>query len=347
MSPTTSSAWVKGIIESLDRAGLDARVLLREAGLDPAAVEDPLARFPSERISVLLEKAAARSGNPAIGLAMPGIPTPSLFDAVGYAMMSSPNLLASAERLVRYLRIVSDASTVRLSDAGGAGYRIALELFGGGRPVPRQRVEFDLFALLKFFRWVSGRQLRPRALELAYPRPIDLRSYDEAFGCELRFDAGVNRLTFKRADLIEPLLTSTRAMSELHDTFANDLLERLDNATMERKVRTQIVRMLPDGEPRRAALAKALGVSERTLQRRLGHENASFHVLLDGTRRELAQEYLANSRLSLAEVAYLLGFADKSNFFRSFKRWFATSPGEFRRRLHAGARYAQMPSQLA
>lgn len=111
-----------------------------EAGLDPAAVEDPLARFPSERISVLWEKAAARSGNPAIGLAMPGIPTPSLFDAVGYAMMSSPNLLASAERLVRYLRIVSDASTVRLSDAGGAGYRIALELFGGGQPVPRRRV---------------------------------------------------------------------------------------------------------------------------------------------------------------------------------------------------------------
>src|SRR5208282_1433605 len=193
----------------------------------------------------------------------------------------------------------------------------------------------------------SGRQLRPRALELAYPRPIDLRPYDDAFGCELRFDAGVNRLTFKRADLIEPLLTSTRAMSELHDTFANDLLERLDNATMGRKVRAQIVRMLPDGEPRRAALAKALGVSERTLQRRLGRENASFHVLLDGTRRELAQEYLANSRLSLAEVAYLLGFADKSNFFRSFKRWFATSPGEFRRRLRTSSQYAQMPSQLA
>jgi hypothetical protein len=115
MSPTTSRAWVKGIIESLDRAGLDARLLLMEAGLDPTAVEDPLARFPSERISVLWEKAAARSGNPAIGLAMQALPTPSLFDAVGYAMMSSPNLLASTERLVRYLRIVSDASTVSLS----------------------------------------------------------------------------------------------------------------------------------------------------------------------------------------------------------------------------------------
>ena len=92
MSSTTSSAWVKGMIQLLDRSGLDLRVLLMEAGLDPAAVEDPRARFPSERISVLWEKVAACSGNPAIGLAMPGIPTPSLFDAVGYAMMSSPNL---------------------------------------------------------------------------------------------------------------------------------------------------------------------------------------------------------------------------------------------------------------
>ena len=115
---------------------------------------------------------------------------------------------------------------------------------------------------------------------------------------------------------------------------------------MKRKVRTQIVRMLPDGEPRRAALAKALGVSERTLQRRLADESAHFHVLIESTRRELAQEYLANSRLSLAEVAYLLGFADQSNFFRSFKRWFATSPGEFRRRLRADSMREQQPSAL-
>jgi len=346
MSPTTSSAWLRGIIESLDRAGLDARLLLMETGLDATALEDPLASFPSERISALWELAAARSGNPAIGLAMPRMPTPSLFDAVGYAMMSSPNLLASAERLVRYLQIVSDAATVRLSDAGGAGYRIALELFGGGRPVPRQRIEFDLFALLKFFRWVSGRQLRPRALDLAFPRPADLRPYEEAFECELRFEAGVNCITFRRADLLEPLLTSTPALSQLHDRFANDLLDRLDNASIKRKVRAQIIRMLPDGEPRRAALAKALGVSERTLQRRLANENAFFHVLLEETRRELAEEHLANSRLSLAEVAYLLGFADQSNFFRSFKRWFQISPGEYRRRLRGDPRPVRQSSPL-
>jgi len=333
MTPTVSSAWVKGIIDSLERAGVDVRVILTEADIDAAAVEDPLARFRSERISILWERAAIYSGNPAIGLAMPRAPILSLYDAVGYAMMSSPNLLASAERLVRYLRVVSDAATVQLADGGAAGYRMSFALFGGGRPVPRQRVEFDVLSLLEFFRWVSGRKLRPRSVELAFPRPAELRPYEDAFECQLRFDAGVNCLVFKRSDLVEPLPTSSPALSQLHDRLAGDLLERLDDASMTRRVREQIVQMLPNGEPRRAALAKALGVSERTLQRRLADERAHLNVLIEGTRRELAQEYLANGRLSLAEVAYLLGFADQSNFFRSFKRWFATSPGEFRRRL--------------
>jgi len=238
MTPTISSAWVRGIIDSVERTGLDVRLILTEAGIDAAAVEDPVARFPSERISLLWERAAAYSGNPAIGLAMPRAPILSLYDAVGYAMMSSPNLLASVERLVRYLRVVSDAATVQLADAGGAGYRISFVLFGGGRPVPRQRVEFDVLSLLEFFRWVSGRQLHPQGVELAFPRPADLRPYEDAFECELHFDADVNCLTFKRADLVEPLLTSTPALSQLHDRFASDLLDRLENDSMSRKVRT-------------------------------------------------------------------------------------------------------------
>jgi AraC-like DNA-binding protein len=146
-----------------------------------------------------------------------------------------------------------------------------------------------------------------------------------------------------RSDLLEPLPTSSPALGQLHDRLAGDLLERLDDASMKRRVREQIVRMLPNGEPRRSALAKALGVSERTLQRRLADERAHLNVLIESTRRELAQEHLANGRLSMAEVAYLLGFADQSNFFRSFKRWFATSPGEFRRRLREDASRLHQP----
>jgi AraC-like DNA-binding protein len=80
-------------------------------------------------------------------------------------------------------------------------------------------------------------------------------------------------------------------------------------------------------------VAQALHVSQRTLQRRLQDEGASFQRLLDDSRRELAEQYLAQPNLTLLEVAYLLGFADPSNFFRAFRRWFDLTPGEYRARL--------------
>ena len=74
-------------------------------------------------------------------------------------------------------------------------------------------------------------------------------------------------------------------------------------------------------------------MSERTLQRRLEEEATSFLQLLDNTRRELAEQYLGGLNLSLAQAAYLLGFADQSSFFRACKRWFEVSPGRYRSQL--------------
>jgi AraC-like DNA-binding protein len=99
------------------------------------------------------------------------------------------------------------------------------------------------------------------------------------------------------------------------------------------QARQVLCRLLPQGEPKREAVAQALHVSQRTLQRRLQDEGTSFQRLLDDTRRELAEQYLAQPNLTLLEAAYLLGFADPSNFFRAFRRWFGLTPGEYRARL--------------
>ena len=94
-----------------------------------------------------------------------------------------------------------------------------------------------------------------------------------------------------------------------------------------------IIRRLPDGEPRRNEVAGELRMSERTFQRRLEEEATSVLQLLDDTRRELAEQYLGRLHLSLAQAAYLLGFADQTSFFRACKRWFDLSPGQYRSQL--------------
>ena len=329
---TCAAFWVKGVADTLKAEGLDISALFDKAGLELVVLSDPDARFPTEKVSLLWQLAATHSGNPAIGLAKADVVKPGNFDVVAYAMMSSPDLHGILERAVRYVRILSDAATLTLTE-DREGYRLVLELFGGSEPVPRQRFEFDLVTLLAFFRWVTLRELRPLALELQFPPPSDSRPYQDAFKCPLRFNAPANALFFARADVTSPLPTAHAELSEMHDRVACEHLARLDHAPMCNQTRALIIRRLPDGEPRRTEIAGALGMSGRTLQRRLAAEGISFQRLLDDTRRELAQHYLGRSDLSLTDACYLLGFGDHSSFVRAFKRWFGVSPRRYRTRL--------------
>ena len=187
--------------------------------------------------------------------------------------------------------------------------------------------------LLTFFRWVTNRDLRPLAFELRFPPPADLKPYQDAFKCPLRFNAPVNALLFAHTDVTLPLPTAHPELAELHERIASEHLLRLDPAQTCHRVRAVIIRHLPDGEPRRPKIAAILGMSERTLQRRLAAEGTSFQRLLDNTRRELAQHYLGQRNISLADATYLLGFSDQSSFFRATRRWFGTSPRHYRLRL--------------
>jgi AraC-like DNA-binding protein len=329
---TTAAIWVKSIAEVLASEGLDVGALLAAAGIDPAELETAGARLPSENISRLWELAVEKSGNPAIALAQHHIPRPQSFDVVGYTMMSCADLHAAFERLIRYLLILSDALTMTMSEEH-AGYRITFVLLGGDRLVPRQRIEFIFVTLIGFCRWISGREVYASAMELPYPAPADLTPYRAAFRCPVTFNASRNSLLLSHSDMRLPLPTSNPVLAEMHDRFAGEYLRRFDHAKTSYQAREVVIRRLPDGEPRRDQVAGELGMSERTLQRRLEEESTSFGQLLDETRRELAEQYLGRLNLTLAQAAYLLGFADQSSFFRACRRWFDVSPAQYRSQL--------------
>jgi AraC-like DNA-binding protein len=329
---TISAAWVKGIREVLIGAGLDPAALFHEAGLDLSDLDNPDVRYAPEKISNLWEIATKRSGNPVLGLKVTKASTPVSLDAVAYSMMSCPNLLAAMERLLRYQRIISDAADIALAEEK-CGYAMTVELAEGGRPVPRQRSEFVMIILLNFFRWITGRHFAPLSVDFAAPVPVDIQPYMEAFGGTLNFDAQINRLVFSMADMMMPLPTYNPALAAVHDQYAIEHLNRMDDAKISRKTRELIILQLPNGDPSRANIAKALCMGERTLQRRLQEEGTSYHQLLDDTRQELAQQYLRKPHLTLAQITYLLGFGDPSTFCRACKRWFDLSPGEFRSNL--------------
>jgi AraC-like DNA-binding protein len=326
---TVSAAWVRGMAEKFESAGLDAASLFAAAGLDLAQLNIPDARFATEKISVLWDLAFERSGNRWIGLDLGTEARAASFDIVAYVMMSCPNLLNGLERFVRYLHIISDATSIVLQPVE-QGYELKFDIHGGDHPMPRQRVDFVLLMFLTFCRWVAGREFQPVVVEIALPAPDMLERYTAAFRCPLKFDAPAHRLLFSLQDMTFPLPSSNQALADLHERFAGEYLLRLENNRVSHKAREIIVRKLPDGEPMRGDIAKELCMSERTLQRRLQEEGTSFHQLVDVTRQELSKQYLTRDKLTLGEAAYLVGFSEQSTFCRAFKRWFQMSPTEYR-----------------
>ena len=323
---------MKGVVELLRDAGADTRAILESAGIDQGMLDDASGRVQTEKVSALWQAAVAITKDPAICLVGSGRPKPGNFDVVGFAMLTSSNLRASLECFSEHMRLVSDAAQIEAIDRDEF-VDVKFDLFGGRSTIPRQRMEFDLLTILTFCRWVSGRPIAPVAALSTWPRADYSHLLEPAFGCELKFECAFNGLTFLRADLEAPLPASNPHIAKVHDNLVQQKLAIFDGASLSTKVREEIAGRLASGEPRREAIAAALGVSDRTFRRRLQDEGVSYEKLLDLTRCDLAQHYLAIPTLAAAQIAHLLGFADQSAFFRACRRWFGAAPGQFREQL--------------
>ncbi len=336
--PTTAGSWLHGIWDMLLTVGLDPHQIFANAGIDAASIRDPHQRFQSDQLSRLWNVITAASGDEAISLAASDSPRPATLDLLAYTMMTAPTLEAALQRFIRYIRIISDATTFTLEPDGSRGQWLRLAIEGGELPVPRQRCEFILITILNICRWIASKPIAPLAIEFVHEEPGSTQAHARAFGGPLHFSAASNGLLIAAADLQAALPASNAKLSELHVRFAVEFLDRMDSSRITPRVRDVIVRSLPDGDPPRSLAAAALCISERTLQRRLQEEGTSYQELLDSTRRELAREYLLKDQMALGQVAFMLGFADQSAFSRACQRWFNASPKQFRK---AGQALAQ------
>ncbi|MDQ0591185.1 AraC family transcriptional regulator [Variovorax paradoxus] len=329
---TSSAAWLEGVLSMFEAEGLDVPSLLRDAGFDPDSLHRQNARVPVDEVSVLWQLAVARAGKPTLGLARDLAATHSKLGTVGHAMACSADLGAALTRLTRYMAVISDATAFSMQPEA-RGCWMVMEHTGGSLPIPRRRVEYALLTVFMQCQWLTRRELQPLALEFIYPPPAHDRLHREAFGCAIRYNAPANRLLLSAADMAMPLPTHHPALGEMQEHLLDDQLNLLGQTTTSTLVCAEIARRLPHGEPRRQDVAAGLGLAERTLQRRLQEESVSFQSLLDRTRRELAQQYLAQDRHTLTDVADMLGFVDSSNFFRACKRWFGLPPAQYRARI--------------
>jgi AraC-like DNA-binding protein len=198
--------------------------------------------------------------------------------------------------------------------------------------VPPLLMDATFASMVELGRRATGTRIVPRAVELA--RADDGRGkHADYYGCAVRFRAGRNALVLDAQDLDRPFPGHNPELLEmLSPALATALAESKAQDSMRQQVKGALKRILASGRPEMSAVARELGMSERTLQRRITEEGTSFRQLLLEARQEIVRQLLAEPSIDLSEIAYLVGYEDVNSFFRAFRSWEGTTPARWRER---------------
>lgn len=324
-----STRAIRPIVAGLVILGADAPALLAEVGLEPATVADPDARVPHRAAVRLWALATEATGVATFGLRVVEALDLSNFDVQIYSFLSSATLGEGIERILRYHRLNHDAAALTLErQADHAIYRHSLP---GAHVLPPAAAQFVLGVLLKAARAATGVEVPVHEVRFQHEAPEDLTDYERVIAAPLRFRAEHNEVILEASALDLPHQGADAGLVMVLDRHGQALLDALPKTdSIADRVRTRLAKELQGGNPSAEHIAEALGMSPRTLARRLTDEGTTHKKLLDELRNDLAQRYLADPALSIAEVAFLLGFSEPSAFHRAFRRWTGTTPAEAR-----------------
>lgn len=206
---------------------------------------------------------------------------------------------------------------------------VELEWMQSEQPGPPILVGTTLAFLLELGRRGTGQPLTARSVEFAQPMG-DVKALEAYFGCPVRIGAARNRLTLHRRDLDRPFTSYNRELLEILTPVLDHSLDEQRGRSFLEKVKWILKRSLTGGRLDIRAVASELSMSDRTLQRRLADEGTTFKQLLTQARHERAREYLADPKLDIKEVAFLIGYEDQNSFYRAFRLWEGDTPSNWR-----------------
>jgi AraC-like DNA-binding protein len=324
------------MVREIDASGLldvPARDLLADVGIDPALLDDASALLPLQPIADIYERAGARAGDDAFGLHVGENARPVLRDVFDYAVMSRPTIAAAFEELKPLLFVLYPEAEIKLvvrEGTAGFSYRMAPK----EARAQRHRCEALVTTVKKIAESALGRtEPPPICVSFQHPAPRDTSEHARIFRAPVRFDCPASEILFEAEVLDAPVATADPNLSAVLDRHARDLLARLPKSARfgDHVRRSLVAAFARRGPPTLAGLARTMGVSERTLQRRLGEEGTTVQLLTEDVRHELSLEYLRDRSLSVGEVADRLGYSSLAAFSRAFRRWRGVSPAAHRR----------------
>lgn len=318
----------RAVVAALEERGLPVEPALRAAGLTRAAFKSVENRLPHANVAQLWEAAATLANDPSFGAHVAERLPLGAFDVYDYLCAASADVGEAIARIARYQRLLYDRLHLTLV-AEPRHARVV-----GTDPYPTLHFEEFLLTLnLVRTRQASGVDWTPERMQFQHQgRPRD--GLTRIYRCPIAFGARKTELRFAAAVLKIPFVRADSRLLEVLTRYADKLLAALPaRGDLVARVRGSLVQSMHHGLPNLAATAAAVRLRPRTLQRRLAMVGATYSNLVDEVRREFAFKHLADAALCLAEVGFLLHFADQSSFFRAFRRWTGETPAQYRARL--------------
>jgi AraC-like DNA-binding protein len=330
MKRVIRSASLTNYAEVARKLGLDPARMLAEFGLPEACLRELEMKVPAETVRSLLEASAERSGVEAFGLLMAEKRRLSNLGPLGLLIREQPTMRHAVQALARYANRLNEALHLTIDDAGEMVVLREELIFSVGGPI-RQATELAIgVAFLGLQALLGG--VRPRRVCFAHPAPADRTVHERIFGRIVEFGHDFNGIVWRAKDLE----VANPNADPVAARYAHKLVETaLHNkpADMASEVRALVVAQLGGGHCTIDLVARQLGITRRTVHRRLLAEGQTFSRILDDVRRDLAARYLADQHRSLAEVSMLLGFAAPSGFSRWHRRHFHAAASHRRTRV--------------
>lgn len=325
---TSRFALSPATVALLADLGVPVPAVLRVARLPEDLFLSPQVNLTPAQFYALWTALESVTGDPAFGAAMAGHISAEIFQPPLFAALCSPDLRHAAERMAVHKRLIGPLA-LAISD-GPEGLRLTVT-WPESPPPPNGLVAFELAFIVMLARLGTRARVLPAALTMPCPPPgVVAETYRELLGVPFRA-GGSTSVTFSPADAERPFLTANDEMWRVFEPELRRRLADLDQveSTTDR-VRAVLLELLPAGRTDAAAVARRLALSARTLQRRLAEEGTTFQAVLDRTRLALAHHYLDRPDVTVAEVAFLLGYDEPSSFYRAFHRWSGTTPQQAR-----------------
>lgn len=253
------------------------------------------------------------------------------YDVLGLAWKTCLSPRDMFKRCERFFILMTDTQLYKILDEGETG---SITIY---RDAPRRGIEISnessIVATLTVIQKITGVEIRPTQVSFVHNSPSNTARYEDFFKCKVHFGQKYNRLVFSSEDLDTKTLKADESINQFMMERLQEKAEGVEVSVNKLLNDTQnlIKDALPSGIPFAAEIGKHLGMSTRTLSRRLSEMGTTYRQLVQNTQQKVSTELLRNTSETVSEIAFQTGFSEQSAFNRAFKRWTGKSPLEYRK----------------